>query len=348
MLARDQRAHLGALLEPRPDRDLRQPFLNRRHQRIGHLAHREHDRDGHATLAGRAVRRAHRRIRGHVDVGVGEHDHVVLRAAQRLHALAVLRPVLVDVARDRRRADEADGRDAGVLEDRVHRHLVALDDVEDAVRHARLLEQLGDVERRRRILLRRLEHERVAARERGRPHPHGHHRGEVERRDAGDDAERLADGVDVDARGRLLGEAALHQRRDAARELDHFEAALHLPHRVREHLAVLLGEDARDLLAAVVDELADAEEELCALRERRRAPRGERRRQLPRRPCPPPRQTRTRPPSSARRRRGCRRGRCGRTSRPRAAPPIQWPTCASSLASGSWRRCHDLGHLPGA
>ena len=63
--------------------------------------------------------------------------------------------------------------------------------------------------------------------------------------------------------------------RDAAGELDHLEAALHLPHRVREHLAVLVGEDARDLLAAVVDELADAEEDLRALRERRRAPGGE-------------------------------------------------------------------------
>ena len=35
----------------------------------------------------------------------------------------------------------------------------------------------------------------------------GHHRREVERRDAGDDAERLADRVDVDAGRRLLGEA---------------------------------------------------------------------------------------------------------------------------------------------
>ena len=63
--------------------------------------------------------------------------------------------------------------------------------------------------RRGRILLRRLQHERVAARDRGRPHPHGHHRREVERRDARDDAERLPDRVHVDAGRRLLRELAL-------------------------------------------------------------------------------------------------------------------------------------------
>ena len=59
-------------------------------------------------------------------------------------------------------------------------------------------------DRRRRVLLRRLQDERVAAGERRRPHPHRDHRGEVERRDPGDDAERLADRVDVDAGRGLL------------------------------------------------------------------------------------------------------------------------------------------------
>ena len=259
----------------------------------------------------------------------------------------MLRAVLVDVAGDRRRADEAHRGDVRMLEDRVHRHLVALDDVEDAVRHARLLEQLGGVERRRRVLLRRLEHERVAAGEGGRPHPHGHHRGEVERRDAGDDAERLADGVDVDARRRLLGEAALHERRDAACELDHLEAALHLAHRVRQHLAVLVGEDARDVLAAVVDELADAEEDLGALRQRRRAPRGERRgsssdgsvdlldggeRDL------------LRLLAGGRVVDGARAP--GRPRHARAADPVPDLPQLARFAPGG--RCHDLAHLPGA
>jgi hypothetical protein len=50
-------------------------------------------RDGHAALAGRAVAGADRGVGGQLHVGVGQHDHVVLGAAQRLHALAVRVPV---------------------------------------------------------------------------------------------------------------------------------------------------------------------------------------------------------------------------------------------------------------
>ena len=114
----------------------------RRDQRVGHVADRDEHRDRHAALAGRAVGRADRRVGGELDVGVGQHHHVVLRAAERLHALAVARAGLVDVLRDRRRADEAHRGDAGVLEDRVDRDLVAVHDVEDARRQARLGQQL--------------------------------------------------------------------------------------------------------------------------------------------------------------------------------------------------------------
>ena len=66
-----------------------------------------------------------------------------------------------------------------------------------------------------------------------RVHPHRHHGREVERRDAGAHAERLAEGEDVDAGGDLVGVVALEQLRDAAGELDHLEAALHLAARRR-------------------------------------------------------------------------------------------------------------------
>ena len=277
MLARDERAHLDAVLEAVADLDLRQPQLDRLDEPVARVADGDDLRDRHAALAGRAVGGADRRVGGQVDVGVGEDDHVVLRPAERLHALAVLRPGLVDVARDRRRADEADRSDVRVLEDRVDSDLVAVDDVEDAVGQAGLLEQLGGPDRRGRILLGGLEHERVPAGERRRPHPHRDHRGEVEGRDPGDDAERLPDRVDVDPGRGLLGHAALEQVRDPAGELDHLEPARDLAHRVGEHLAVLGGEDPRGLLAALVHELADPEEQLRALRERRGAPGRERR-----------------------------------------------------------------------
>ena len=102
---------------PGPDLDLGQPRPDRLDERVGDVAHRDDRRDRHAPLARRAVGRRHGRVGGHVDVGVGQHEHVVLGAAQRLDALAVAGARLVDVAGDRRRADERDGRDVGVVED---------------------------------------------------------------------------------------------------------------------------------------------------------------------------------------------------------------------------------------
>ena len=97
-----------------------------------------------------------------------------------------------------------------------------------------LLQQLGQQQRRRRIALGRLQHERVAAGERHREHPHRHHRREIERRDAGDDAQRLAQRPVVDAAADVVGELALQQLRDAAGELDDLDAALHFALRVAD------------------------------------------------------------------------------------------------------------------
>jgi hypothetical protein len=60
---------------------------------VGDVADRDDDRDRHAALAGRAVAGADRGVGGHVEVGVGQHDHVVLRAAERLHRLPCAVPV---------------------------------------------------------------------------------------------------------------------------------------------------------------------------------------------------------------------------------------------------------------
>ncbi|MNJ01635.1 hypothetical protein D3C73_1613240 [compost metagenome] len=73
---------------------------------------------------------------------------MVLRPAQRLDALAMASPGLVDVVGDRRRADEAHGLDFRVVEQRIHGFLVALHHIEHAVRQPGFLEQLGDQQRR--------------------------------------------------------------------------------------------------------------------------------------------------------------------------------------------------------
>ena len=145
-----------------------------------------------------------------------------------------------------RGADEADRADAVVGEKRVDRLLVAVDDVEHARRQARLHQQLAKPHRHRRIAFRRLERPGITAGQRRREFPHRDHRRKVERRDAGNDAERLAHGVEVDAGPGALGVFALEQVRNAAGGfLDHFEAALHVALGVGEGLRPCSEESSR-------------------------------------------------------------------------------------------------------
>ena len=104
--------------------------------------------------------------------------------------------------------------------------------------------QLGQGQRAGRVLLRRLEDEGVAAGDGERRHPQRDHGREVEGRDAGADADRVADREQVDAAADLMAELALHQLRQAAGELDHLEPAGDRALRVLERLAVLVGDQA--------------------------------------------------------------------------------------------------------
>ena len=140
--------------------------------------------------------------------GVRHHDHVVLRAAERLDALAGLGRALVDELRDRRGPDEGDRVDARMVEQRLDDLAAAVDQVDDAVREA---EPVDDVEGdllRERHLLRRLEHERVPAPDREREEPERHHRREVERDDRGAHADGLADRLGVDVARDVLERCA--------------------------------------------------------------------------------------------------------------------------------------------
>ena len=82
--------------------------------------------------------------------------------------------------------------------DRLPRRLAeAGDDLEHAVGEPGLGGELREPKRGQRRLLRGLEDDAVARRERGTELPRGHHQGEVPRHDRADDAERLADDRDV-------------------------------------------------------------------------------------------------------------------------------------------------------
>ena len=259
----DHRTHLDARLVILAD-------LQRAHLRRqlldepvgGVVTHGQNGRDRHAALAGRAIGRAHGGIDGLVHIGVGHDDHVVLRAAQRLHALAVGAAARIDVFADGGGADKADGGHIGMVEDRVDGFLVAMHDIETAFGKPSLGQHPRQHHRRAGVALRRLEDEGVAAGQRHREHPHRHHRREVERGNAGDHADRLAHREAVDIAGDLRRILALQRMRDAAGELDHLDAARDLALGVVEGLAVLRGNQRRQLVKVGLDQVTEVEHHL--------------------------------------------------------------------------------------
>ncbi len=233
-------------------------------ERVGDSSDRDDGRDGHAALAGRSVAGGHGGIGGHVNVGVGQHDHVILGATEGLNSLPMAAAGFVDVAGDRGRAHERHRPDVRVPEDAIHRLPIALDDAVDAVGEPGLLPEVGQQQRRRRIFLARLEQEAVATGDGVRHHPQRHHGREVEGGDPRHDPERLGHGVDVDPGGYLFGVGALEQVGYAAGELQIFEAPGHLALGVGEDLAMLGGDGRGHLLAVGVEQLPHAKQDLGA------------------------------------------------------------------------------------
>ena len=261
----DDRAHVGLLVGIGTDAqalDLGRQLLD---EAVGgFLADRNGDVDGHAAFAGRTVAGAHQGVDGLVEVGVGHDDHVVLGAAEALGALAVGRGGTVDVAGDRRGADEGDGADVGMGDDAVDSGLVTVDDVEDACRQAGLDHQFGKADRQGRVALGGLEDEGIAAGNRRGEHPHRDHAREVERRDAGADADRLADRIHVDAGAGAFGELALGQMRNADDELADFEAADDVALGVLDRLAMFARDQHRQLVHVLVEQVDELHEDAGA------------------------------------------------------------------------------------
>ena len=269
--SRDDRAHVAALRAV-AGLERSHPLGDLGDELVGDGVDGNERGDGHAPLARRAEARVDRGVGSKVKVGVGQHEHVVLGATKGLDTLARLRAALVDVLRDRGRADEGDRGDPRVVEDRVDRFLVTVDDVHDAVGQARLAPQLCHGVDGRGVLLGGLDDDGVAAGDGYRHEPHRHHGREVERRDDTDNTEWLEDRVGVDAVGDVFGEATLEQVRDTAGELDDLQATGDLTEGVRGDLAVLSGDEGGNALLVVVEQLAEGEEHLGAAGERGLAP----------------------------------------------------------------------------
>ncbi len=273
MRLRDQRAHVVRRIGAGAHLHLGDLGLQARDHRFGRaLADRDDQRHRHAALAAGAESGAHHRADGIADVRVRHHHRVVLRAAERLHPLAVGGAGRIHILGDRRRADEAHRLDAPVLQQRVDSLLVAVDDVQHAWRQAGFQRQLGHQQRAGRVPLGGLQHEGVAADDGHRPHPQRHHDREVERRDAGRDPERLELAPGVDRRPDIAAVLALEQLRRIAGELDVLDAALQLAVRVADDLAVLGGQQRTDLVRMFLEQLLELAHHAGALERRRGAP----------------------------------------------------------------------------
>ena len=90
--------------------------------------------------------------------------------------------------------------------------------------------------------------------------PEWNHGREVEGRDARHHAERLAHGIDINARARALGVFALHHVRRADAHLDHFEPALNIAPGIGNGLAVFAGEKLGKLVIVTVHEFKEFHE----------------------------------------------------------------------------------------
>ncbi|MDI2022947.1 hypothetical protein PJL18_03491 [Paenarthrobacter nicotinovorans] len=190
---------------------------------------------------------------------------MVLRSAQGLDALAVLGGGLVDVLGDRGGADEGDAVHVRVGQQALNGFLATVQDLEHSVRQSGLLPQLGQQHRGGRIALGGLEDERVAGGDGHRSHPQRNHDREVERRDTGYHAQRLAEGENIDARGDLVRVVTLEQLRNATSELDDLQATADLALGVREDLAVLGGDQLSEFVHVGGHELTELEQHGGAL-----------------------------------------------------------------------------------
>ena len=102
-------------------------------------------------------------------------------------------------------------------EQRVHDFAPAVNNVQHAFRQSGFFAAASTIlNGRERNFFAGLEHESISAGDCDRIHPQRHHGGKIERRDAGAHAERLADGLAIDAARDVLQHFAHHQRRHAA------------------------------------------------------------------------------------------------------------------------------------
>ena len=229
-----------------------------------------------AVLAGVVEHRVRRGRGCPLQIGVRE-DHVRRLAAElERDALDRRRRALHHLPADLRRAREADLGHVGVGDEpRAHDGALADEDVDDALGDARLQHELREPERGQGRQLRRLQHDRVAARERRAELPRGDVERKVPRHDQADHAERLAEGHVHTARDRNRLAVVLVDR--ARVEVEDLRDHPHLAAGARDRLADVARLDRGQLLRMLLDERGDTPEEARPVRRRDGPPGRERR-----------------------------------------------------------------------
>ena len=178
MLGRDKGAHVAAAQAVAGAQGIG-ALGNLGHEFVGDFAHGQQGRDRHAAFARRSETGIDGGVGSHVEIGVGQDDHVVLRSAKGLDTLSVRRGGLIDVLGDRGGADKGNSLNVRVGEEGVDGHLVAVQDVEDAVRQAGFFPEFGHPVHGRGILFAGFDDDGVAGGDGKREEPHRHMAGKL-------------------------------------------------------------------------------------------------------------------------------------------------------------------------
>ena len=197
----------------------------------------QESRTGDAGLPGRGENAGDHALHRVVQVGVVEDDVGRLAAELHRHALQTARGRFVDALTSGVRAGERHLGHQRVLDQRPA-HLVTESGhhVHDSGREARLLHQRHQLQRRRRGVLRRLDHDRVAGGQRRRHLPRRQQQGRVPRDDRRHHPQRLPPCVVEDV-GLVGGH---HRALDLVGQAAVVVVPLRHVRRVREHLGIQL------------------------------------------------------------------------------------------------------------
>ena len=190
LAAVDQRADVGVLVERAADAQPRHPRLHLGDEGIGDAFLDEQPRSGAADLALVEPDPVDQSFHRAVEVGILEDEEGGLAAELQRELLAGTRRRPADDLAHLGRAREGDLVHAGMVDDRGAGARAARNDVDDALRHAGPLADLGKQKRGERRELRRLQHHRAAGGERRSDLPGEHQQRKVPRDDLAGHADR--------------------------------------------------------------------------------------------------------------------------------------------------------------